>query len=177
MIIGSQARDITMAQPGKPIVPADQRAAGDLDAFAVFDPEAGEALIRKRLNLQASDEAAMIEFPPLMGDQTLTKTVAERWKALREAERQRERPDPWPIIETRFPRIAAIIREHWGKRALDDYFGKLVIDDRGGRQGFPIEVLSAIMEVGRLHADQFKLAKPLRPWEADVSETKWWYKR
>ncbi|HTO46599.1 MAG TPA: hypothetical protein VML91_03080 [Burkholderiales bacterium] len=166
-----------MAQPGKPVVPADQAAAGDLSSFAVFDPEAGEALIRKRLNLQASDEAATIEFPPLMGDQTLTKTVAERWKALREAERQRERPDPWPIIETRFPRIAAVIREHWGKRALDDYFAKLVIDDRGGRQGFPIEVLSAIMEVGRLHADQFKLAKPLRPWEADVSETKWWYKR
>lgn len=40
-----------------------------------------------------------------------------------------------------------------------------------------MEVLSAIMEVGRLHADQFGLAKPLRPWEADASEMKWWYAR
>src|SRR5262245_11419424 len=130
----STTGDSAMAQPGKPVVPADETAAGDLSSFAVFDPEAGEALSRKRLNLQGPEEAATIEFPPLMGDQTLTKTVAERWKALREAERQRERPDPWPIIETRFPRIAAVIREHWGKRALDEYFGKLIIDDRGNRQ-------------------------------------------
>ena len=161
-----------MTQPGKP-----GKGAPDLSAFAVFDPEAGEALIRKRLNLQVErPEDAEIEFPPLMGDQTLTRAVGERWKALREAERQKERPDPWPIIEQRFPRIAGTIREQWGKRSLDDYFGKLVIDDRGGRQGFPVEVLSALMEVARLHADQFGLKAPVRPWEADVSETKWWYK-
>ncbi len=168
-----------MAQPGKP---ADEKARSDpqpdLGAFAVFDPEAGEALIRRRLNLKVErPEDADIEFPPLMGDQTLTRAVSARWKALHEAERRKERPDPWPIIEGRFPRIAATIRAGWGKRALDDYFGKLVIDDRGGRQGFPMEVLSALMEVARLHADQFGLKTPVRPWEADVSETKWWYKR
>jgi hypothetical protein len=163
-----------VTKPGKP----DQGTEPDLSAFAVFDPEAGEALIRRRLNLQVErPEDADIEFPPLMGDQTLTRAVSERWKALRDAERPKERPDPWPIIESRFPRIAGTIRERWGQRALDDYFGKLVIDDRGGRQGFPPEVLSAIMEVARLHADQFALATPLKPWEADVAETKWWYKR
>jgi hypothetical protein len=52
-----------------------------------------------------------------------------------------------------------------------------VIDERGGRQGFPMESLWAIMEVARLHAAQFGLATPIRPWEVDVSETKWWYKR
>ncbi len=52
-----------------------------------------------------------------------------------------------------------------------------MIDERGGRQGFPMDVLWAIMEVARLHAAQFGLAQPIRPWEADVSETKWWYKR
>jgi hypothetical protein len=111
-----------------------------------------------------------------MGDTTLTKAVSERWKELRDAERQRERPDPWPIVERSFPRIAATIREHWGKRALDDYFAKLVIDERGDRQGFSMDVLSAIMEIARLHADQFGLRTPIRPWEADVSESKWWYK-
>jgi hypothetical protein len=40
-----------------------------------------------------------------------------------------------------------------------------------------VEVLSAIMEVARLHAAQFGLGTPVRPWEADVAETKWWYKR
>jgi hypothetical protein len=164
-----------MTQPDQPTAPMN---AADLDAFAVFDPEAGEALIRKRLNLRLEPEQeAALEFPPLMGDQTLTRSVAARWQALREAERQRERPDPWPIIESRFPRIAATIREQWGKRSLDDYFSGLVIDRRGDRKGFPMEVLSAIMELARLHAAQFNLAKPVRPWEADVAESKWWYKR
>lgn len=158
--------------------PAGESASLDLDAFAVFDPEAGEAALRKRLNLQLEKkEEDELEFPPLMGDQTLTREVSERWKALREAERMKERPDPWPIVERAYPRIAAYIREHWGKRALDDYFSKLVIDERGGRQGFPMDVLWAIMEVARLHAAQFGLATPIRPWEVDVSETKWWYKR
>jgi hypothetical protein len=168
-----------MPRPDKPTTPSPGDNAGtELDAFAVFDPDAGEALIRKRLNLHvdpADEEAA--DFPPLMGDKTLTRAVAARWQALREAERQKERPDPWPIIERSYPRIATHIREQWGKRALDDYFSKLVIDERGGRQGFPMEDLWAIMEVARLHAAQFGLATPIRPWEVDVSETKWWYKR
>jgi hypothetical protein len=164
-----------MTQPNNRTTPAP---TVDLDAFAIFDPEAGETLIRKRLNLHLEPEQeAALDFPPLMGDQTLTRTVAARWQALRQAERQKERPDPWPIIERSFPRIAATIREQWGKRALDDYFGGLVIDRRGDRKGFPMEVLSAIMEVARLHAAQFKLSQPVRPWEADVSESKWWYKR
>jgi hypothetical protein len=112
-----------------------------------------------------------------MGDETLTRAVGVRWKALRDAERMKERPDPWPIIERNFPRIAATIREQWGKRSLENYFAGLVIDERGSRQGFPAEVLASIMEVARLHAEQFGLTTPIRPWEADVSETKWWYKR
>ncbi len=171
-------RAATMSHPDKPIVPAADKAADDdLSAFAVFDPEAGEALLRKRINPSPEPQAAPLEFPELMGEHTLTRAAAEQWKKLREAERIMERPNPWPIIERGFPRIAATIREQWGKRWLDDYLAKLVIDERGGRQGFPIDVLSAIMEVARLHAEQFELTNPVRPWEADVSETKWWYKR
>jgi len=168
-----------MTEPKEPDDPAAEESTPlDLDAFAVFDPEAGEAALRKRLNLQLdTKDEDELEFPPLMGDQTITREVSARWKALREAERMKERPDPWPIVERAYPRIAAYIREHWGKRALDDYFSKLVIDERGGRQGFPMDVLWAIMEVARLHAAQFGLATPIRPWEVDVSETKWWYKR
>lgn len=155
---------------------AEPPAADALDAFAVFDPEAGEAALQARLGASAQSAKPELDFPPLMGDQTLTRALSERWKALRDAERRKERPDPWPIIERNFPRIAATIRERWGKRSLDDYFAKLVVDERGTRQGFPVEVLAAIMEVARLHAEQFGLEKPIRPWEADVSETKWWYK-
>jgi hypothetical protein len=166
-----------MPDPSKPST-AQTQPEPDLSAFAVFDPEAGQALIRRRLDLRAEFGAAQVEFPPLMGEVTLTKAVADQWKALRDADRQqRDRPDPWPVIERNFPHIAATIRENWGKRWLDDYLGKLVIDERGSRQGFNLDTLSAIMEIARLHSEQFGLEKPLRPWEANVGETKWWYKR
>ena len=74
-----------MSQPKKPTdPPPGENAAPELDAFAVFDPDAGEEALRKRLNLPTeSAEAAETEFPPLMGDATLTREVSERWKALR----------------------------------------------------------------------------------------------
>ena len=174
-----QSLQIAMTPPGEPgDDDASEGVGEDLGAFAVFDPEAGEALIKKRLNLVPErEEKAPLEYPPIIGDQTLTRAEGARWKALREAEPQKDRPDPWPIIACRFPRIAETIRERWGKRVLDDYLAGLVIDERGDRQGFPMDVLWAIMEVARLHATQFGLVTPIRPWEANVSETKWWYKR
>src|SRR5215475_8823428 len=174
-----QSLQIAMTPPGEPGDDDASEAVGeDLGAFAVFDPDAGEALIKKRLNhVLEREEKAPLEYPSIMGDQTLTRAEGAQWQALREAVRQKDRPDPWPIIARRFPRIAETIRERWGKRVLDDYLAQLVIDERGDRQGFPMDVLSAIMEVARLHAAQFDLATPIRPWEANVSETKWWYKR
>jgi hypothetical protein len=81
------------------------------------------------------------------------------------------------VIARAFPRIAASIRAQWGKRALDDYFARFVVEDRGSRQGFPPEVLSAIMQIAQLHGEQHRFSRPMCPWEADISETKWWYRR
>lgn len=91
--------------------------------------------------------------------------------------RRKERPDPWPIVARGFPRIAAKIRELWGTPALDEYFATLVVDERGSRQGFPPHALSAILEIGRLHSARYRFARPMCPWEADVSQTKWWARR
>jgi hypothetical protein len=116
-------------------------------------------------------------FPSLMTDAQVEDAAATRRHEPHDPYRRKDKPDPWPIIERGFPRIAEKIRALWGKRALDDYFGKLVVDDRGNRQGFPLEVLSAILEVARLHASQHRFDRPMCPWEADVSQTKWWSKR
>ena len=101
-----------MSQPKKPTdPPPGESAAPDLDAFAVFDPEAGEEALRKRLNLQVdTTEAPETEFPPLRGDATITREVSARWKALREAERQKDRPDPWPIVD--------VLCAYWQSAAL-----------------------------------------------------------
>lgn len=156
-------------QPGRPDAPS---AKPDLDAFADFDPDAAEKL-QRRFDRKNGDEKPL-DLPPIMDDSQVEAAAADRREELHNQYKRKERPDPWPIIAQRFPRIAETIRRDWGKRALDDYFAKLVVDDRGSRQGFPADVLTAILEVARLHAEHYRFAKPFHPWEEDVSQTKWW---
>jgi hypothetical protein len=113
-------------------------------------------------------------LPTLMGDDEVEQEIAARRDELYDPFKRAERPDPWPIIANNFPRIAEQIQALWGKSALDDYFARLVIDERGGRAGFPLEVLQAILEIARLHRGRFHFERPMSPWAHDVSETKWW---
>lgn len=48
-------------------------------------------------------------------------------------------------LETRYRRVFDNIMDRWGKPELDDYFNELFIDKRGGRQGFPSEVMLDII--------------------------------
>jgi len=155
-------------QPGRP----EAARAPGLDAFAEFDPHAAEKLER-RLD-RKNGEGKPLDLPPIMDDSQVEKAAAARRTELHKQYQRKERPDPWPIIVKAFPRIAETIRKDWGKRALDDYLSRLVVDNRGSRQGFPPDVLTAILEVARLHAEQYRFAKPFHPWEEDVSQTKWW---
>ena len=159
----------------RPGTPAEAPPPVDLSALAEFDPDAAEKLYRQaRSEAEAAGVAA--DLPSLMSDAEIDGVAASRRNEHTSFARK-ERPDPWPIIAQRFPRIAETIRDQWGKYSLDDYFAKLVVDDRGGRQGFPPDVLVAILEVARLHGTRFGFAKPLCPWEADVSQMKWWSER
>ncbi len=114
-------------------------------------------------------------FPSLFSEEDIDAAAA-RCTADYNPFRRKERPDPWPLIEQGFPRIAARIRELWGTQALDAYFHALAVDERGGREGFPPDVLAAILEISRLHGYRFHFDRTMCPWESDVSETKWWAK-
>jgi ankyrin repeat protein len=48
-------------------------------------------------------------------------------------------------LEERFDRILTKIEELWETDQIDDYFSDLIIDKRGGRQGFPKDVLDDII--------------------------------
>lgn len=113
-------------------------------------------------------------LPPIMADDELEHEIAARRYERYDPFRRKEKPDPWPIIATGFPHIAETIRAQWGTPRLDQYFSGLVIDDRGGRAGFPPDVLAAILEVARLHADRFRFGGILCPWSHDASQAKWW---
>jgi hypothetical protein len=164
----------------KPLPPGNEQpvgsdapsAAPDLDSFADFDPDAADKL-QRRFD-RKNGEGKPLDLPPIMDDSQVEAAAADRRQELHNQYKRKERPDPWPIIARAFPRIAETIRRDWGKRALDDYLSKLAVDDRGGRQGFPPEVLTAILEVARLHAAQYRFPRPICPWEEDVSQTKWW---
>jgi hypothetical protein len=120
-----------------------------------------------------------LAFPSLItGDQfDATHAAARRHELRHDPYRRKDKPDPWPILERAFPRLAAKIRKHWGKRALDNYLAKLVASDRARRRGFPLDVLGAILEIARLHGEQHRSRSPVRPWQEDVRATKWWDRR
>lgn len=53
--------------------------------------------------------------------------------------------DELSAIERRFPRIANELSLLWGTQEIDGYIDSLLIDDRGVRMGFPIDVLDELM--------------------------------
>jgi hypothetical protein len=69
--------------------------------------------------------------------------------------------DPWPPLEAKFPRIAATIRDLWGSSKLDRYLDQLLIDDRGSRNGFPAEVVEALLALSRQHSERFGFPPPV----------------
>ena len=72
----------------------------------------------------------------------------------------------YPIhLEDHFDRILTQIEKLWGKPELDDYFSELLIDKRGGRQGFSEDVMRDIMFLHDYHESK-KLSEAERQVDA-----------
>jgi ankyrin repeat protein len=56
-------------------------------------------------------------------------------------------------LDARHPRILERIAQLWGTSQLETYLQELLIDNRGGRQGFAPEVMSDLMFLHGLHLD------------------------
>ena len=54
-------------------------------------------------------------------------------------------------LEGKFSRIFNKILNMWGNPELDVYFEGLMVDKRGGRKGFPMDVMNDILLMSRLH--------------------------
>lgn len=54
-------------------------------------------------------------------------------------------------LGTQFPHILNRLSLIWGSTAAETYFESLLIDERGGRQGFPFEVLMEIDALAEFH--------------------------
>jgi hypothetical protein len=53
-------------------------------------------------------------------------------------------------IERRFSRIAQELVNLWKHPDIDAYLNRLLLDDRGNRQGFPVDVLAELMFLSNL---------------------------
>lgn len=55
------------------------------------------------------------------------------------------------VLEEKFPHILETIQIMWGHPELNMYFNKLIVDDRGNRQGFPTDAWAEIHMLSRIH--------------------------
>jgi hypothetical protein len=62
-------------------------------------------------------------------------------------------PPHLSIIWEQYPRIGEKISLMWGYVELQKYLGTIILDERGGRLGFPKPVLTALLEVHGRHAN------------------------
>lgn len=64
-------------------------------------------------------------------------------------------------VAARYPHIAQPLRLLWGYPEAADYVAKLLCDTRGGaRQGFPPDVLQALLNIQELHRPAVPRAPP-----------------
>lgn len=83
------------------------------------------------------------------------------------AEVYRDTPNKYPyLLEQRYPRILNRIAELWREPQLDHYFEELLVDRRGGRQGFAADVMSHLMALYAKHTSivAANAKDPMDPW-------------
>jgi hypothetical protein len=69
------------------------------------------------------------------------------------------KPD-FSLIQEHFPKIGEKISLMWGTVGLQDYLSKTIFDERGGRQGFPMPVVSALMRLYEYHSSLIPAVPP-----------------
>ena len=53
--------------------------------------------------------------------------------------------------EEKFPRIVEKIAVLWGSPQMTRYFTELLFDDRGGREGFPSDIMTELFRLSNFH--------------------------
>lgn len=69
---------------------------------------------------------------------------------LRQIERGATSPQ-FSALEQKFPRIALRLVELWESMACGAYLRSLLMDERGGRQGFPLDVMEDLILLDSIH--------------------------
>jgi len=69
------------------------------------------------------------------------------------------------LLKSLFPRIHQNLVTLWGTGPCEAYLDGLIMDERGNRQGFPPDVLRALLVLQRVHFQTFGTFKKINPWD------------
>ena len=73
------------------------------------------------------------------------------------------------MLKTLFPRVHQNLVALWGTGPAEGYLDSLIMDDRGHRQGFPPDVLRALLVLQRVHFQTFGTFRKIDPWDAGLN--------
>jgi hypothetical protein len=76
------------------------------------------------------------------------------------------------LILERYPKIGEKIKQSWGSGDLQSYLNSLIYDERGGRQGFPEKIVSALFRVYEGHTTLFPETKRGDIWDVILERLK-----
>ncbi len=83
--------------------------------------------------------------------------------AERVATREKDASDYFGLIRRRMPHIAREIEKKWGSAALNNYVASVLFDTRGDtRQGFPLEIVEALLAISQANEHDHPLLRTLR---------------
>ena len=112
------------------------------------------------------------EFPQIMSDAEIdakvpvSETVNQKYQ--RQPTDKELTAEAVAMLKARFPRIHQTLLALWGTGPGEAYLDGLIMDERGNRQGFPPDVLRAILVLQRLHFQTFGTFKKIDPWDVSL---------
>jgi hypothetical protein len=109
------------------------------------------------------------EFPQMMSDAEIDANVPVSEVADQKVQRQPTdkelAEEAVALLKSLFPRIHQNLVTLWGTGPGETYLDGLIVDDRGNRQGFPLDVLRALLVLQRAHFQTFGTFKKIDPWD------------
>ena len=94
-----------------------------------------------------------MDFPKLFDDEMIDELLANKDNSL--APRIRTLEELLSELSVSFSRIAKRLTLLVGTSEFDVELTKLIIDDRGGRQGFPPGVLGILLQLSLRHTEKY----------------------
>lgn len=99
-----------------------------------------------------------MDFPKLFDDEMIDELLANKDNSL--APRIRTLEELLSELSVSFSRIAKRLTLLVGTSEFDVELTKLIIDDRGDRQGFPPEVLGILLQLSLRHTEKYGNLSP-----------------